>query len=44
MTTSNQPIQRTESQSAIHFMNVCHPPFGFESCFTGLAVADLVSR
>jgi hypothetical protein len=40
----NQAIQRTASQPAIYLLRVCHPPFGCESRFNGLAVADLVSR
>ena len=40
----NQAVQRTASQPAICLLRVCHPPFGCESRFTGLAVADLVSR
>ncbi len=40
----NQAMQRTARRAPIHFMSVCHPPFGCESRFTGLAVADLVSR
>ena len=34
----------TTSHLAIYFLRVCHPPFGCKSRFTGLAVADLVSR
>jgi hypothetical protein len=42
--TPNQAMQRTASQPTIYVLSVCHPPFGCESRFTGLAVADLVSR
>ena len=41
---SNQAMQRTASEPAIDLLSICHPPFGCESRFTGLAVADLVSR
>jgi hypothetical protein len=41
---SNQAMQRTASRAAFHLSGVCHPPFGYEARFTGLAVADLVSR
>jgi hypothetical protein len=37
-------MQRTASRASIHFMSVCHPLFDCVSRFTGLAVADLVSR
>jgi len=42
--TPNQGMQRTASRAAIYVESVCHPPFGRESRFIGLAVADLVSR
>jgi hypothetical protein len=42
--TPNQAMQRTASSTAFYFMRVCHPHLDCESCFTGLAVADLVSR
>ena len=41
---SNQALQRTASCTAIYLSSVCHPPMHCESRFTGLAVADLVSR
>ncbi|HZD08762.1 MAG TPA: CPBP family intramembrane glutamic endopeptidase [Candidatus Limnocylindrales bacterium] len=40
----NQAMQRTASQRTTHVLSVCHPAVGCESRFTGLAVADLVSR
>ena len=43
-TSSNQAMQRTASKPATDVLRVCHPPFGCEPRFTGLAVADLVSR
>jgi len=44
MEMPNQAMQRTASRTAFHFMSVCHPHSDCESRFTGLAVADLVSR
>ena len=41
---SNQAMQRTASKAPIHRMSICHPLYGYDSHFTGLAVADLVSR
>ncbi len=41
---SNQAMQRTASRTAFYVMRVCHLLFGFVARFTGLAVADLVSR
>src|SRR5882724_7760372 len=41
---SSQAMQRTASHPAIYFLGVCHPPYGCVTRFTGLAVADLVSR
>jgi len=41
---SNQAMQRTASKAATDALRVCHPRFGCESRFSGLAVADLVSR
>jgi hypothetical protein len=43
-TTPNQAMQRTASKAAIELLHVCHPPVGCVARFTGLAVADLVSR
>ena len=40
----NEAMQRTASQPAIYLSRVCHPVFGCVARFTGLAVADLVSR
>ena len=40
----NQAMQRIASQRTTHLLSVCHPVVGCESRFTGLAVADLVSR
>jgi len=37
-------MQRTVSMVPMQCMSVCHPLYGCESHFTGLAVADLVSR
>ena len=42
--SSNQAMQRTASKPAIVVQSVCHPHFGCVARFTGLAVADLVSR
>ena len=42
--TPNHAIRRTASRAAIYAVSVCHPPVHCESRFTGLAVADLVSR
>src|SRR5438067_6602937 len=39
-----QAMQRTASKAPIHCMSICYPLCGCESHFTGLAVADLVSR
>ena len=41
---SNQAIQRTASKAATDLLRVCHPRSGCVARFTGLAVADLVSR
>src|SRR5437868_2893114 len=41
---SSKVMQRTASHPAIYFLGVCHPPYGCVTRFTGLAVADLVSR
>lgn len=41
---SNPAIQRTASKPTTDALRVCHPRFGCESSFRGLAVADLVSR
>jgi hypothetical protein len=43
-TPPNQVMHQTASQASIYVLRVCHPPFGCESRFSGLAVADLVSR
>jgi hypothetical protein len=40
----NHAMQLTASRAAIDVQRVCHPPFGCVARFTGLAVADLVSR
>ena len=40
----NQAMQRTASEPAFYVLRVCHPPFGCVARFSGLAVADLVSR
>ena len=40
----NQAKQRTASKAATDVLRVCHPRSGCGSRFTGLAVADLVSR
>jgi hypothetical protein len=40
----NQAMQRTASQPTIYGLRICHPRFGGVARFTGLAVADLVSR
>jgi membrane protease YdiL (CAAX protease family) len=40
----NQAMQRTASRAAVHVLCVCHPPVGCAARFTGLSVADLVSR
>jgi hypothetical protein len=40
----NQAMQRTASQPSFYVQCVCHPPFRCVPRFTGLAVADLVSR
>jgi hypothetical protein len=40
----NQAMQPTASKLAIYFESVCPLPFGCDSRFLGLAVADLVSR
>jgi hypothetical protein len=40
----NHAIQGIASQLAIYLVAVCHPRLGCESRFTGLALADLVSR
>jgi transposase len=37
-------MQRTASKAVIDVRHVCHPHFGCVARFTGLAVADLVSR
>jgi hypothetical protein len=37
-------MQRTASQSAIYVLRVCRLPLGCVARFTGLTVADLVSR
>jgi hypothetical protein len=37
-------MQRIASQPATYLAAVCHPRLGCELRFTGLAVADLVSR
>src|SRR6266516_8138305 len=37
-------MQLTASRAAIYLSRVCHSRFGRVACFTGLAVADLVSR
>ena len=37
-------MQRTARQPAIQFISVCHPPMRCVARFSGLAVADLVSR
>jgi hypothetical protein len=42
--TPNQGMQRTARRTAFYSMRVCHPHLDCESRFTGLAVADLVSR
>ena len=42
--TPNQAMQRTASKAATDVLCVCHPRFGCVVRFTGLAVADLVSR
>lgn len=42
--TPNHPMQRTASQRAIYSLRVCQPPVDCVARFTGLAVADLVSR
>jgi hypothetical protein len=42
--TPNQAMQRTASHPWIYGLFVCHLPFGCVARFTGLAVADLVSR
>ena len=41
---SNQAMQRTASKAAIDVLRLCHPRVGCVPGFTGLAVADLVSR
>ena len=40
----NQAMQRTASQPAIYVVRLCHPPLRSVARFSGLAVADLVSR
>jgi hypothetical protein len=40
----NQVMQRTARSRMMHFMSVCHSPVQCIESFTGLAVADLVSR
>ena len=40
----NQAMQRTASRAATDVLCVCHPRFGCVARFSGLAVADLVSR
>jgi membrane protease YdiL (CAAX protease family) len=40
----NQAMQRTASKPATYLLSVCHPHFTCESRFSGVAVADLVSR
>ncbi len=40
----NPAMQRTASQPAIYVASVCHPRDGCKPRFTGLAVAELVSR
>ena len=39
-----QPGDANREPASFHFMSVCHPRFGCVARFTGLAVADLVSR
>ena len=41
---SNQAIHRTAGKPAFNVVRVCYPLFGCVALFTGLAVADLVSR
>src|SRR5687767_14366607 len=41
---SNQAMQQTASKPATHAQCVCHLRVGCVAHFTGLAVADLVSR
>ncbi len=40
----NQAMQPTASKRATYIVRVYHPHFGCLGRFTGLAVADLVSR
>jgi hypothetical protein len=49
----NQSLEPTAGRPDAHIcfmkqfsalLRICHPRFGYESRFTGLAVADLVSR
>jgi len=42
--TPNRAMLRTANQPTICRRRVCHPPFGCDLPFTGLAVADLLSR
>jgi hypothetical protein len=42
--TSNQAMQRTANKTATVVQRVRHPRFGCVARFTGLAIADLVSR
>jgi hypothetical protein len=42
--TPNKAMQRTARKRTIHFMRVCHPPAVCVDRFSGLAVADLLSR
>jgi hypothetical protein len=39
-----QAMQRIASQPAFYLLGLCHPLVGCVARFTGLAVADLVSR
>jgi hypothetical protein len=41
---SNRAMQRTASEPATDLVSICHRRLGCESRFTGLAVADLLSR
>jgi len=43
-TKPHQTMQRTASQAVMYALRLCHPPVGSVVRFSGLAVADLVSR